>query len=68
MKLDLLTRCARCRKIPRGKMQKENYERYKPYCSYNCQEWHRVEEARRHILEFQRAAKTLRPDLYRKPR
>lgn len=45
MKLDLRPRCERCRKIPRGKMQTANYERYKPYCSYHCQEWHRLEKA-----------------------
>lgn len=49
MKLDLRTRCKRCRKIPRGKLNMANYERYKPYCSYHCQEWARLEDAQRYI-------------------
>ncbi len=49
MKLDLRTRCARCRKIPRGKNQKANWERYSPFCSYSCQEWFKLEEARKDL-------------------
>lgn len=49
MKLDLRIRCKRCRKIPRGKMQQANYERYKPFCSFGCKEWFRVEEAMRYL-------------------
>ena len=51
MKLDLRPRCKRCGKMPRGKMQTENYERYKPYCSYHCQEWANLEGAQRYINE-----------------
>ena len=49
MALDFRPRCRRCNKIPRGKRQKENYERYKPFCSFNCQEWFKLEEAMRYI-------------------
>jgi len=52
MKLDLRTRCKRCRKIPRGKLQLANYERYQPFCSYNCQEWYQLEEAQRFLNEL----------------
>ena len=41
--------CKRCLRKPRGKMQKNNYERYKPFCSYHCQEWFKLEEAQRYI-------------------
>ena len=47
--LDLRPRCKRCGKIPRSKAQKGNYETYYPgYCSFNCQEWHRLEVWRRY--------------------
>lgn len=46
-----LRRCKRCRKLPRGKLQKDNAQRYAPYCSYHCQEWARLEDA----SEFVRA-------------
>jgi hypothetical protein len=49
MDLDLRPCCKRCRKIPRGKMQQANWDRYQPYCSYHCQEWHRLEEAQRYL-------------------
>lgn len=49
MKLDLRPRCLRCQKLPRGKMQEANFERYKPFCSYNCQEWYRLEGAQRYL-------------------
>ena len=55
MKLDLRPRCLRCKKIPRGKMQLANFDRYKPYCSYACREWHRLEEAQRYINERKEA-------------
>ena len=45
VKLDLRPRCLRCKKIPHGKMKQANFERYKPYCSFHCQEWHRLELA-----------------------
>lgn len=38
-------RCERCKKIPRGKVKRENAARYYPYCSYHCQEWARLENA-----------------------
>ena len=47
--LDLRPRCRRCNKIPRGKMRLANWERYKPYCSYHCQEWARLESAQAYI-------------------
>jgi hypothetical protein len=49
MKLDLRIRCKRCRKIPRGKMQQANFERYDPFCSFHCAEWFRLEEAQRYL-------------------
>jgi endogenous inhibitor of DNA gyrase (YacG/DUF329 family) len=51
MRLDLRPHCKRCGKIPRGKLQRENYDRYKPYCSYHCQEWHILEQAQRYIRD-----------------
>ena len=51
MKLDLRPRCKRCGKLPRGKMQAENFKRYAPYCSYHCQEWANLEGAQRYINE-----------------
>jgi len=50
--LDLRPRCLRCNKIPRGKMQKSNFEHYKPYCSYHCQEWHRLEQASEYVRKM----------------
>jgi hypothetical protein len=47
--LDLRPRCKRCRKIPRGKLNMANFERYFPYCSYDCQQWAQLEEAQRYI-------------------
>lgn len=44
-------RCKRCRRLPRGKLQKRNRERYEPFCSYNCQQWWNLEEAQRYINE-----------------
>jgi hypothetical protein len=38
-------RCKRCQKLPRGKIKVANAERYAPYCSFHCQEWHRLELA-----------------------
>ena len=51
MKLDLRPRCKRCGKLPRGKMQAENFKRYAPFCSYHCQEWAYLEDAHRYINE-----------------
>lgn len=56
MKIDLRPRCLRCGKLPRGKQQQENLKRYSPYCSYHCQQWHGLEEAKRHL-------KTLTPNV-----
>ena len=61
MKLDLRPRCKRCGKMPRGKMQKENYERYAPYCSFHCQEWASLEVAQRHINENLRHNDAVKP-------
>ena len=54
MKLDLRPRCVRprCDKLIRnGKMAQATYQRYKPYCSYACQEWHNLEKAQAYINE-----------------
>jgi hypothetical protein len=58
MKVDLRKRCKRCNKLPRGKMQTENYERYEPFCSYHCQQWWHLEEAQRYINSLQREQAT----------
>jgi hypothetical protein len=50
--LDLRARCLRrrCHKLIRkGKLAQANYQRYKPFCSYACQEWNKIEEARDYI-------------------
>lgn len=50
--LDLRDRCKRprCDKLIRkGKMAQANWQRYKPYCSYGCQEWHRLEQAAEYL-------------------
>lgn len=50
MKLDLQDRCKRCHKIPRSKIAQENYaKRYPGYCSFHCQEWHRLEQASAYV-------------------
>jgi len=46
-----LTRCKRCGKRPRGKMARGNFERYRPFCTFNCQEWYRLEAAQRYLNE-----------------
>lgn len=51
MKLDLRPRCKRCGKAPRGKMQIANYERYKPFCTFHCQEWDNLESAQKYLKE-----------------
>lgn len=44
--LGLRYRCRRCAKLIRkGKMAQASWQRYKPYCSYACQEWHRLESS-----------------------
>lgn len=53
--IDLRPRCERCQKLPRGKMNLAAYEKYKPYCSYHCQEWAALEGAMAYI-------KSVRPD------
>lgn len=50
--LDLRQRCKRCKKMPRGKMQQANWDRYKPYCSYHCQEWHQLELASEYVRKM----------------
>lgn len=50
--LDLRDRCARenCRKLIRqSKGAQAEFQRYKPFCSYHCQEWARTEGALRHL-------------------
>lgn len=52
MKLDLRPRCKRpaCNDLIRkGKDAQWRWKHYKPYCSYNCQEWHRLESAQEYI-------------------
>lgn len=47
MKLDLRNRCARplCHKLIRAnKMAQGNWKRYKPYCSFHCQETHNMDK------------------------
>lgn len=41
--------CKRCNKKPRGKIKVENAKRYEPYCSFHCQEWHRLELASSYV-------------------
>lgn len=52
MKLDRLGRCKRCKKIPRGKRQREVFKRCLPFCSFHCQERYRQEE----VMERNRRA------------
>ncbi|OGP87160.1 MAG: hypothetical protein A2031_08110 [Deltaproteobacteria bacterium RBG_19FT_COMBO_43_11] len=52
MKIDLRPRCKRknCNKIPRGKLQKANFTKHYPgYCSFQCQEWDKLEKVIRHM-------------------
>lgn len=49
-----LTRCKRCNKRPRGKMAKQDFERYAPYCSYHCEQWAALENAVRHNIRNRR--------------
>ena len=46
--LDLRDRCARTKcncLIKKSKMAQDKFNRYKPFCSYHCQEWSSLEEA-----------------------
>ncbi len=43
------TRCKRCNVKPRGKMAERNFAHYHPFCSYGCQQWYDLEEARRYL-------------------
>lgn len=45
MKVEHRPRCKRCGKLPRGKIA----DRYAPYCSYDCQQWHGLEQAMAHL-------------------
>lgn len=50
--VDLRERCQRmrCWKIIRSNnVAQANYQRYKPFCSFNCQEWDRLEMAQKYI-------------------
>jgi hypothetical protein len=47
-KIDLRDRCrrAKCKKLIRkGAAAKAEFERYRPYCSYHCQQWSGIEDA-----------------------
>ena len=53
--LDLRARCARprCNKLIRkGEAAKREFARYRPFCSYHCQEWARLEGAMQHLREL----------------
>lgn len=50
--LDLRPRCERCVKLIRGAMAEARYARYRPFCSFHCQEWTRLESAQRYINEM----------------
>lgn len=55
--LDLRDRCARqrCHKLIRQSNGAQvEFQRYKPYCSYHCQEWDRTESAARHLATLKR--------------
>jgi len=56
MKIDLRLRCERpsCHKLIRKAAMWE-YEQYKPYCSYQCQEFHKQEM----VMEYLRLKKIL---------
>ncbi|MBU2052522.1 hypothetical protein KKH13_04935 [Patescibacteria group bacterium] len=45
IKLDSKSRRKRCGEIPRGKLRLTEHERYKPFCSYFCYEWYKLEKA-----------------------
>lgn len=54
--LDLRDRCARdsCAKLIRkGKQSQAEYARYRPYCSYHCQQWAGIDSARRHLATLE---------------
>ena len=48
-------KCDRCGKVIRSKSDRANFDHYRPYCSYHCEEWARLESARI-WLDEQRAA------------
>ena len=39
-------------------MAQANYDRYAPYCSYNCQEWHNLERAQDYINTLRAVERT----------
>jgi hypothetical protein len=49
MKLDLRLRCARCLLLIKGRMREASYARYRPYCTFDCQERANLERAQRYI-------------------
>lgn len=55
--IDVRQRCARlrCNKLPRGKKQDAEYQRYAPYCSYHCQQWAQLEDAKRYLNSLEQA-------------
>jgi endogenous inhibitor of DNA gyrase (YacG/DUF329 family) len=44
--------CKRCGRKPRGRMQIASAERYAPFCSYQCQQWYNLEDARAYLAEL----------------
>lgn len=43
-------RCERCNKaIKKSKIAQVEYEKYKPYCSYHCQQWATLSKAKQHL-------------------
>ena len=54
--LDLRIRCERCKKLIRKSAGAvAEYQRYKPFCSYHCQQWGALEDAQRRINSLKRA-------------
>jgi hypothetical protein len=52
MKLDLRPRCQRenCNiLIRKTQLAQRNYKLYKPYCSFHCQEWDKLEQMRKYL-------------------
>lgn len=58
--LDLRIRCARCKVLKprvRGsitRMRAEQFEAFSPYCSFNCQEWAKLERAHEFVQSLRR--------------
>ena len=52
--IDMRPRCRQCGKIPRGKMRNTESLRYKPFCSFHCQETGRMQNALRYVKTLQK--------------